>query len=70
MLEAVHIVTEADFLYEGSQLENLELFEMECGVQDPSVFYPFLTVVTRNPKGEHFYKTLVRDELLEVARLV
>jgi hypothetical protein len=43
---------------------------MECGVQDPSVFCPFLTVVTRNPKGEHFYKTLVRDELLEVARLV
>ena len=42
---------------------------MECGVQDPSVFCPFLAAVSRKPKGEQFPETLVR-ELLEVTKLV
>ena len=48
---------------------NLELFKMECGVQDPSVFCPFLTIVTRKSKGEQFPQTLV-CELLKVTKLV
>ena len=51
------------------QKYNLELLEMEGGVDDPSVLSPFLALVATNAVVQHPLES-AKLELLKVARLV